>query len=103
MKALEEQIEASDRILAPLFRIAPITTMTYESNGYDGRTQEAVVREDLAHIRSLLDEGWYILGWMNQETQPAYAIGGGISGPMDSDLQDIIQRSLTEFAIEYSI
>lgn len=98
---VEQLIDQSYKELQGKFRVAPITTMTYDH--YDGLELKEVVVADLEKIRTLLDEGWYVLGWMNQETQPHYAIGGGVSGVMDPDLKDMIQRALAEFAIEYSM
>ena len=98
---VEYLIEHSFQDLQGRFRVAPITTMTYDT--YDGQQLSEVVLKDLEYIKSLLNEGWHVLGWMNQETQPHYAIGGGVSGTMDTDLKDMIQRALVEYAIEYSI
>ncbi len=100
IQCVEHLIEHSFQDLQGKFRVAPITTMTYDN--YDGMQLHEVVLIDLENIKALLAGGWYVLGWMNQETQPHYAIGGGVSGAMDSELKDLIQRALAEFAIEYS-
>lgn len=101
IQCVEHFMEHPFKNLQGRFRVAPVTTMTYDH--YDGQQLQEVVLEDLQSIRTLLEGGWHVLGWMNQETQPHYAIGGGVSGVMDPTLKDTIQRSLAEFAIEYSI
>lgn len=98
MAALEE---LQNTIYAPLqhkIRIAPITTMTYSN--YGGKTHDQVLINDLSNVESLLQDGWYLLGWINQHTSPAFAIGGGIS-QLPANLSNLIQAKLKEFQENY--
>ncbi len=58
-------------------RIVPITTMTYSDFGK--LTLDEVIGNDMKHIESLLQQGWHILGWINQTGSSQYAVGGGES------------------------
>lgn len=80
-------------------RIAPITTMSYPTAREPDHL--AVVREDLGRIRDLLDEGWDVLGWMNQDSKPDYAVGGGVAGPMPAPIRTEIQGTLRGFRERY--
>ncbi len=89
-------------------RIAPITTL----NGYNHPVHPwndtvwlGIVKTDLARIQTWLDEGWDMLGWINQQTQgkaDPYAIGGGVAGPLPSIIQNEIQNTLKKYAKDYS-
>jgi hypothetical protein len=82
-------------------RIAPITTMTYAD--YDGKDHITVVKDDLAQIKQMLENGWDILGWQNQTTiksQNKYAVGGGITN-LSHDISDEIQSTLLSLASQY--
>ncbi|MFN7200951.1 MAG: DUF2281 domain-containing protein [Aphanizomenon sp.] len=78
-------------------RIAPITTMTYAD--YDGKDHITVVKDDLAQIKQMLENGWDILGWQNQTTKK-YAVGGGIAN-LSHDISDKIQSTLLSLASQY--
>jgi hypothetical protein len=80
------------------FRVVPVTTMTYTN--YDDLTLEAVIENDLKEMKNLLDEGYCIFGWMNQNTAPEYAIGGGIASLPDN-LQKKIQETLKHYSEKY--
>jgi hypothetical protein len=78
-------------------RIAPITTMTYAD--YDGKDHITVVKDDLAQIKQMLENGWDILGWQNQTTKK-YAVGGGIAN-LSHDISDKIQSTLLSLSSQY--
>ena len=78
MSAMEDLLAGPYSHLQHKLRIAPITTITY-SNGYKGKTHETIVREDLQRMEQWLQQGWYVMGWMNQDTAPRYAVGGGVA------------------------
>ena len=78
-------------------RIAPITTMTYSD--YDGKDHITVVKDDLAQIEQMLENGWDILGWQNQTTKK-YAVGGGIAN-LSHDISDKIQSTLLSLSSQY--
>ena len=82
-------------------RIAPITTMTYSD--YDGKDHITVVKDDLAQIQQMLENGWDILGWQNQTTiksKNKYAVGGGVA-TLSQDISDEIQSTLLSLASQY--
>ena len=82
-------------------RIAPITTMTYAD--YDGKDHITVVKDDLAQIKQMLENGWDILGWQNQTTiksKNKYAVGGGVA-TLSQDISDEIQSTLLSLASQY--
>lgn len=78
--------------------IAPITTMTYSD--YGGKSHKNVVEYDLNHIKSLLENGWVVLGWQNQHTRPDYAVGGGIA-TLPADINSMIQTTLAQYAKDF--
>lgn len=80
------------------FRVIPITTMTYTN--YDDLTLEAVIKNDLKEMEKLLDEGYCIFGWMNQNTAPQYAIGGGIAS-LPENMQKLVQKTLKHYSETY--
>lgn len=82
-------------------RIAPITTMSYPSE----LTPYQYVFLDLAYIKShLLDQGWSVLGWQNQDVAPGkFAIGGHISGKMPDDVRHMIQGVLNLYEKMYHL
>ena len=82
-------------------RIAPITTMTYSD--YDGKDHITVVKDDLAQIQKMLENGWDILGWQNQTTiknKHKYAVGGGVA-TLSPDISHEIQSTLLFLASQY--
>ncbi len=87
-------------------RIAPITTMSYETPPYGEHTHEEVIKSDLANIKALLDNGWTVLGWQNQDSgTDGFAVGGGVSkrtGQYPQELSDVVQATLKQFATNYS-
>ena len=60
--------------------------MTYSD--FDGKDHITVVKDDLAQIKQMLENGWDILGWQNQTTKK-YAVGGGIAN-LSHDISDKI-------------
>ena len=78
-------------------RIAPITTMT--NLNFDGKDHITVVKDDLAQIKQMLENGWDILGWQNQTTKK-YAVGGGIAN-LSHDISDKIQSTLLSLSSQY--
>ncbi len=103
MAAMETLMGGKFSSLQHLLEIAPITTMTYSD--YGGQTQEQVLDADLNYIKALLDKGWAVLGWQNQDSvknpNAPYAIGNGISGPLPQKINDLIQTTLAKFAVDY--
>jgi hypothetical protein len=99
MYALEKLLTRSFSHLQHKFRIVPITTISY--SGYDGFSHEAVIKNDLYHLESLLQNGWCIFGWMNQHTAPEFAIGGGIAS-LSEQQNHLIQSTLKKFAEIYT-
>ncbi len=81
-------------------RIAPITTMT--NLDFDGKDHITVVKDDLAQIQQMLENGWDILGWQNQTTiknKNKYAVGGGIA-KLPHDISNEIQSTLLSLALK---
>ncbi len=99
MTKMEKLMETEYSDLQHLLQIAPITTMTYEikDGGYGGKTHQEVVEADLAYIKQLLDKGWTVLGWINQDSSPLYAVGGGIAS-LPIVLDNLIQDTLSQYA-----
>ncbi|MDD1416072.1 DUF2281 domain-containing protein [Dolichospermum sp. ST_con] len=82
-------------------RIAPITTMT--NLNFDGKDHITVVKDDLAQIKQMLEDGWDILGWQNQTTiknKHKYAVGGGVA-TLPPDISHEIQSTLLSLASQY--
>ena len=90
MSNMELLLETTYKSLKTKIRIAPITTMNAYTNPLDPwrlfvsfRPVENIVNEDLKRIKNLLEHGWTVLGWQNQDTainiEAPYAIGGGIA------------------------
>jgi hypothetical protein len=82
-------------------RIAPITTMT--NLNFDGKDHITVVKDDLAQIQQMLEDGWDILGWQNQTTiknKHKYAVGGGVA-TLPPDISHEIQSTLLSLASQY--
>ncbi|MFZ1415236.1 MAG: hypothetical protein WAS73_11760 [Defluviicoccus sp.] len=80
--------------------IAPISTMSYP----DKVDPLATVKDDLRQIKQLLDDGWRVLGWQNQQsilTDRPYAVGGGVAGRLPDDISNAIQTTLAGFARDY--
>lgn len=105
MAAMEAIMGSEFASLKHQLEIAPITTMTY--SGYGGQTHEHVIESDLTHIKSLLDKGWDVLGWQNQDsvknpTAP-YAVGNSTSGPLPKTFNDLIQSTLAKYAVDYPV
>lgn len=81
-------------------QIAPITTMTYSD--YGGKSHREVVESDLLHIKSLLENGWVVLGWQNQHTRPHYAVGGGVA-TLSVEIDNLIQSTLAQYAKDFPL
>lgn len=78
-------------------RIAPITTIP------DLSDPTTIVNRDLQAIRDYLEQGWAILGWINQETRGTdhpYAIGGGVI-QLDPAIANLIQTELKTLATDF--
>jgi hypothetical protein len=78
-------------------RIAPITTIPDQSD------PKVVILRDMQVIRDYLDQGWAILGWMNQKsrgTPSPYAVGGGVV-QLDPAIDTLIQDGLKTFAADF--
>ena len=109
MTAMERLMGTTYANLQTQMRIAPITTMTYSD--YGGKTHLEVVNEDLDRIKTLLDNGWDVLGWINESSNPNYAVGGGVASSPDPNnpseirfppiLQAIVQQRLSQYAEQY--
>ncbi len=98
-------------------RIAPITTMSdrpiteEDKTGFANKTHLEVIEEDLDRIRSDLDGGWDVLGWVNQQTDPDFAVGGGAENAENPNfacetqfpahLQSFVRKRLASFDIQY--
>ncbi|WP_299684659.1 hypothetical protein [uncultured Dokdonia sp.] len=110
MTAMENFMGTTETALQGTLQIAPITTMSYESNGYGDYTHKEVVEADLKHIKSLLDQGWDVLGWVNQDTDPEYAVGGGVAKSLDQygkpyfpkELSDLVQQTFKKYTADYA-
>ena len=98
MTELESLLENEYQALQNKVRIAPITTMTYDN--YGTFTHLQVIEQDLMGIRKLLETGWVVLGWMNQNTSPLFAVGGGIA-MLAGELDNLIQDNLLHFSREF--
>ncbi|MCC7249757.1 MAG: hypothetical protein IT473_14135 [Lysobacter sp.] len=101
MREMESLLGGQNASLQRKLEIAPITTMTYSD--YGGRTQDQVVQADLDYIKALLDKGWTVLGWQNQDSAPKgrYAVGGGVAGGLPQAIDTLIQTTLTQYASKY--
>lgn len=102
MRAMERLLggEASD--LQGRVRIAPITTIY--SPTVAGLTHADVIATDLDRIEGLLEDGWDVLGWQNQDSAPGYAIGGkgGVAGAAyPPELSAVVQERLRALAAAY--
>lgn len=102
MREMELLLSNDASTLQGKLQIAPITTLSYEHDGFGTFTHEEVVRNDLKHIKHLLDENWDILGWINQSSNPRYAVGGGVVAALPKHIDDLIQNTLSQFAANYS-
>lgn len=99
INAMEELLDEKYRNLQGKLKIAPVTTLTYSTFG--GNTHKEVIEKDLQLIEEHLRKGDVVLGWMNQNTEPLYAIGGGIA-QLPVDLNSLIQNKLMELARQYA-
>jgi hypothetical protein len=88
-------------------RIAPISTMNAYSDPvtpWNDFVQLGIVTQDLDRIKNYLDNGWYVLGWQNQDTcnNPThpYAVGGSIAS-MPVMISDRIQQTLISYSKTY--
>jgi len=98
MREMETLLGSTETALEGRLQIAPITTMTYTD--YGGHLHDEVIESDLAYIKSLLDKGWVVLGWQNQDSIPKYAVGGKIS-KMTSEQKTRIQTALSKLSVAY--
>jgi hypothetical protein len=105
MQSMESLLGGDFSNLQHKMRIAPITTMTYTD--YGGGKHEDVIKNDLANIKSLLDLGWTVLGWQNEDTGiNDFAVGGGVAkktGQFPKDLSNLVQTTLKKYLAEYPV
>lgn len=95
---MENLIETGYVHLKGKLIIAPITTMSY--SGFGSKTHIEIVKEDLLNIENLLNRGVFVLGWINQKSNPCYAIGGGITN-LSPEISNLIQSELKRFSALY--
>ena len=110
MMAMEDLMSGSYTDLQNAMKIAPITTMTYSD--YGGKTHLEVVNADLDRVKTYLNNGWDVLGWINESSKPNYAVGGGVASSRDPNnpgeirfppsLQSIVQQRLSQYAEQYA-
>lgn len=91
--------------------IAPITTIYYGedvSGSSPDAGQTTMVTQDLARIGNYLKDGWYVLGWENEDSvkdpSAPYAVGGGVASSFSvqqKHLADLIQQTLLGYAKQY--
>ncbi|MDP0589680.1 MAG: hypothetical protein QS748_11030 [Candidatus Endonucleobacter bathymodioli] len=100
MSQIETLLHTADyKDLQNKFRIAPISTMATNSTGIVSSTPDQV-DIGLNYIKTeLIDNGWHVLGWQNQDTtnntKAPYAIGGGVAKNVtDAEILDHIQSKL---------
>ncbi|WP_228019646.1 DUF2281 domain-containing protein [Sphaerospermopsis sp. LEGE 08334] len=101
MTEMEKLLDTNYQHLQGKIRIAPITTMTFLD--FDGKDHITVVKDDLAQIQQMLENGWDILGWQNQTTiksKNKYAVGGGVA-KLSDDISNEIQSTLLSLASQY--
>lgn len=100
MAKMEEMLGTSPwSSLQGKVRIAPLTTMSYEADGYGTFTHEQVLQNDLGNIKSLLDAGWVVFGWINQVN---FAVGGGVAGDSyTAEQAKTVQDTLNNFLKGY--
>lgn len=100
MMAMEDLLgDSTFQNLQGKIRIAPITTIAIGTVKL-----EDAIAQDLDQIQAMLDQGWTIFGWQNQNTVSTdhpYAIGGGIA-ILPATVSAKIQSRLKEFARDYS-
>lgn len=108
MSCMESLLGSDYRALQSKMRVLPITTM----NAYDHPVQPwnddllmGIVVTDLDRIKVYLEQGWYILGWQNQDTVNSlshpYAVGGGVAR-LPRAVSDKIQQTLIKYAADYA-
>ncbi len=104
---MENLLDQTYSDLQHKMRIAPITTMNAYTNPLDpwnDKVLMGLVEEDLKKIKDLLDGGWAVLGWQNQETlnnqEHPYAVGGGVAA-LPRAVSKKIQQTLKKYAEAY--
>lgn len=80
-------------------RIAPLTTIPTTSK--DESAWKARIRQDLDLIENQLKDGWVVLGWINQKSDPEFAVGGGVAGALPAEMHRLIQDRLSAMAKDY--
>ncbi len=107
MYDMGQLMEKTYAALQGKMRIVPITTMNAYIDPVTPWNEQVLmdlVTTDLHRIETYLQDGWYILGWQNQDTvnNPAhpYAVGGGIA-QLPPAVSEKIQQALTGFAKKY--
>lgn len=108
MKAMETLLEQETfRELKCKVRIAPVTTMNALAdpvNPWNEGVLLHLVEKDLKNIQKLLDAGWDVLGWQNQDTidnsAHPYAVGGGVA-TLPKGVSEKIQNTLISFSKTY--
>ncbi len=93
-------------------RIAPISTIDYNSPPLRPAEFDGVLSNDLSRIKTdYLDNGWVVLGWQNQLTaddkQHPYAVGGGVarnaSNAISNEQSNRVQAALVQYSQSFAL
>jgi len=89
-------------------RIGPITTMNAYVDPVDPFNEFVLASlsfKDLENLRQMLEQGWDVLGWQNQETvgndSAPFAVGEGVA-TLPPEVTSIIQSMLKAYARVYT-
>ncbi len=87
--------------LKPRIKFLPITTCMAPKlpSGGKGKTREDWVSYDLKMIDQYILNGGTFIGLQTQI--PGYAVGGGVAGDLDVNIDDMIQERFREFERKY--
>lgn len=107
MAAMEQLMGSTYSGLQGKMHIAPITTMNgylFPLSPWNETVLMNLVKIDLAAIEKYITDGWYVLGWQNQNTvnnpMHPYAVGGGVA-TLPPAVSDEIQTTLIALAKKY--
>jgi hypothetical protein len=107
MAAMESELNGTFASLQHKMEIACITTLNAYQNPllpWDDAVWLGVLKDDFKNLTDLLNKGWDVLGWMNQDTvntKSPYAIGGGIV-QLPTNINDFIQSHLAALAKNFA-